>query len=87
MKRHFIRVVAGLIVAGTLRLGAAAPQDNSGFMRITPAQIHWQDIPNAHGAQQAVLLGDPEKPGMYVVRVKFPRTSWTFRIGIRWRAT
>jgi hypothetical protein len=30
------------------------------------------DIPDSHGAQEAVLLGDPEKPGMYVVRVKFP---------------
>ena len=41
-------------------------------MRITPAQIHWEEIPDAHGAVQAVLLGDPAKAGMYVIRVKFP---------------
>jgi quercetin dioxygenase-like cupin family protein len=73
MKRNAIRVVAGgLIVAAVTAVGAAAPQESSEFVRITPAQIHWQDIPNGHGAQQAVLLGDPAKPGMYVVRVKFP---------------
>jgi CubicO group peptidase (beta-lactamase class C family) len=41
-------------------------------VRITPAEVRWRDIPDSHGAQQAILLGDPEKPGMYVVRVKFP---------------
>ena len=45
---------------------------NPGFVRITPADIHWQDVPNGHGVQQAILLGDPEKSGMYVIRVKFP---------------
>ena len=74
MKRISIRVVAfGLIVAGAVAVvGADTLQERSDFVRITPAQIHWQDIPNGHGAQQAVLLGDPAKPGMYVVRVKFP---------------
>jgi hypothetical protein len=47
-------------------------KDTPDFVRITPADIHWQEIPNGHGAQQAILFGDPAKPGMYVVRVKFP---------------
>jgi hypothetical protein len=74
MKKHTTRVVTcGLIVAGAVTMvGAVTPREGSDFVRITPAQIHWQDIPNGHGAQQAVLLGDPAKPGMYVVRVKFP---------------
>jgi len=65
---RFVLLMLGAITA----VGAAAPQESADFVRITPAQIHWQDIPNGHGAQQAVLLGDPAKPGMYVVRVKFP---------------
>lgn len=74
MKIISIRMAAcGLTVAGVITaVGAATPQDSSDFVRITPAQIHWVAIPNGHGAQQAVLLGDPAKPGMYVVRVKFP---------------
>jgi hypothetical protein len=65
MRSNAIRAAIGLIVAGAVTaVGAATPEDSSGFVRITPA-LHWQDIPNGHGAQQAVLLGDP-------VRVKFP---------------
>lgn len=68
-----LRLVAGLIVAGAVTaVGAGTPQENSGFVRITPAQIRWEEVPNAYGVQQAVLLGDPAKAGMYVIRVKFP---------------
>ena len=45
---------------------------NPAFARITPADIHWQDVPDGHGVQQAVLFGDPDKSGLYVVRVRFP---------------
>lgn len=73
MKRHSIRVTAVLIVAGAAgAVGAATTEGSSGFVRITPAEIHWREVPNSHGVQEAVLLGDPAKPGMYVVRVKFP---------------
>jgi hypothetical protein len=74
MRIQFIHVVAcGVIAAGLATATAAvAPQGSSDFVRVVPAQIHWEDIPNGHGAQQAILLGDPSKPGMYVVRVKFP---------------
>ncbi len=73
MTRNSIRMAIGLIVAGVVTaVGAVMPQGSSDFVRITPAQMHWQDIPNGHGAQQANLLGDPAKAGLYVVRVKFP---------------
>jgi Cupin len=74
MRKQFIRVVAcGVIAAGLATATAAvAPRGSLDFVRVVPAQIHWEDIPNGHGAQQAILLGDPGKPGMYVVRVKFP---------------
>jgi hypothetical protein len=58
----------GVLVAAV----SVAAKDNPGFVRITPADIHWKDVPNGHGVQQAVLLGDPAKTGIYVIRVKFP---------------
>jgi hypothetical protein len=61
-------IVMGVVAAA---VGAIA-KDNPDFVRITPADIHWHDVPNGHGVQQAILLGDPAKSGMYVVRVKFP---------------
>ena len=39
---------------------------------MTPAEVRWHDIPGGLGAQQAILQGDPDKPGIYVARVKFP---------------
>lgn len=60
-------IATGIVVAAV-----SVAKDNHDFVRITPADIHWQDIPNGHGVQEAILLGDPTKSGMYVVRVKFP---------------
>lgn len=66
---------AQLVVAlGLLSLGARGAQmaEQFDFLRIKPDDVRWRDIPGGHGAQQARLAGDPDKAGMYVVRVKFP---------------
>jgi hypothetical protein len=73
MKTLYLIVAPALILGGigsSARIGVA--QENPAFIRLAPGQIHWQDVPNGHGVQQATLLGDPGKPGIYVVRVKFP---------------
>jgi oxalate decarboxylase/phosphoglucose isomerase-like protein (cupin superfamily) len=36
-----------------------------------PEQIPWKDNPKNAGVKQAVLYGDPDKPGLYVVMVKW----------------
>jgi quercetin dioxygenase-like cupin family protein len=51
---------------------ARAQTDAKGFVRLTPEQADWKDVPNGHGVQMAVVSGDPSKPGLYVIRVKFP---------------
>jgi hypothetical protein len=58
------------IAVGAVLSAGATPQPN--FIRVTPANVAWHDIPGGHGAQEAVLFGDPFKEGMYVIRVKFP---------------
>jgi hypothetical protein len=40
------------------------------FVVIKPEQVVWGDAPA--GVKTAVLFGDPNKPGMYVVRNIFP---------------
>ncbi|MDP9009246.1 MAG: cupin domain-containing protein [Pseudomonadota bacterium] len=47
-------------------------KDSPEFVRITPAELKWQDVPDGHGVQQATVFGDPGKPGLYMIRVKFP---------------
>jgi cupin len=61
-----------LVMVVVVAAVSVVAKDNPGFVRITPADIHWKDVPNGHGVQQAVLLGDPAKSGIYVIRVKFP---------------
>jgi hypothetical protein len=58
----------GIVVAAASGLA----DNNPGFIRVVPADVHWESLPDSHGVQQAILSGDPDKPGMYVVRVKFP---------------
>ena len=71
--------IAGFIAPGCLALClgsfaavASAQTDARGFVRLTPEQADWKDVPNGHGVQTAVISGDPSKAGLYVVRVKFP---------------
>jgi quercetin dioxygenase-like cupin family protein len=60
------------ILMAAMALVASSPQaraetDAKGFIRTTPEQVQWP----SNGAP-VVLEGDPSKPGLYVVRVKFP---------------
>ncbi len=64
----WVVVAVGALCGGS----AGVAKEEAAFVRITPAEVRWQDIPDSHGVQQAILLGDPEKPGIYVVRAKFP---------------
>ncbi len=69
------RMTAGLAAwAATAGLTASVgmADDVPGFVRVTPSQVHWSEIPGGLGARYAVVLGDPSKPGLYVVRATFP---------------
>ena len=47
--------------------------EEAGFIRVSPEQVQWQADAGGGGPQRAVIAGDPSKPGLYVIRVKFPR--------------
>jgi quercetin dioxygenase-like cupin family protein len=74
MRAEYFRVLAACLIGAGVLADAlpGAAMEKPAFVRITPAEVHWQDIPDGHGAQQATLLGDPGKPGIYVIRAKFP---------------
>lgn len=70
--RTLATLLAGALFAAT---PAAAQGPQAGQHTITtPAAVQWGPAPDAlpPGAQLAVLDGDPGKPGMYSIRVKFP---------------
>ena len=43
-------------------------QEAQGFMALQPEQLKWSE---RDGLPQAVVAGDPSKPGIYVIRVRF----------------
>ena len=73
MHKRLVLALLAFLICGSV-LGDSDPAAASGpnFVRLAPDQIHWQDLPDGHGAQLATLAGDPAGNGLYVQRVRFP---------------
>lgn len=65
-----VAVLGGLSIAKPQSRGS---RDAQGFVRVAPEEVQWVADTDGSGVQRAVLEGDPTKPGLYVIRVKFPR--------------
>jgi hypothetical protein len=63
--------IAALTIAFVVSLGSAKVTDlnPAALAYKLPNQIHWTDDPS--GTKRAVLLGDPEKPGLYIILVRW----------------
>lgn len=57
---------AGLVFLASMQAGDLNPK---ALAYKAPGQIKWTESPS--GAQEAVLLGDPSKPGLYIILVKW----------------
>jgi quercetin dioxygenase-like cupin family protein len=69
---HWSRIAASLLFGLLVAAPAAFSEtDAQGFVRIRPEDVKWGQ-PDALGVQTAVIDGDPSKPGIYVIRIKFP---------------
>lgn len=58
--------VAALLLTAPLASGQSAKPDANGFIAAQP-----EDLQPADGRTQVTILGDPSKPGIYVVRNTF----------------
>ena len=73
MRTRFpVTLASCLLCATVLSAASDVKAPDAGFVRLTPAEVHWQDVPDGHGAQIATIAGDPSRPGLYVQRVRFP---------------
>jgi len=61
-------IAAAAMFAGQVSVRAAQP-DPKVLSYTLPDKIHWTS--NGSGAEEAVLAGDPSKPGLYVVLTKW----------------
>ena len=63
-------LVAPMFAVGAATSGAAVELNPAALVYQLPDQIKWNP-PSAGGSQNSVLVGDPSKPGLYVVRNKW----------------
>lgn len=63
-------LVAGVIGLCLASVAAVAHGEPLRPVQLLPGELTWTADPR--GYQQAEIVGDPTKPGMYLLRVKFP---------------
>jgi hypothetical protein len=63
-------LVIPMSLAGMVTISAAAELNPAAVVYKLPDQIQWS-APDARGVQNAVVVGDPGKPGFYVVFTKW----------------
>jgi hypothetical protein len=66
----FAKLLAAAALAAALPAAYAVELDPKAVVYQLPDQIKWSPV-NPAGAQQAVLFGDPAKPGLYGVLTKW----------------
>jgi hypothetical protein len=72
-KRRLWRyLVAPLALAGSIGMASAAELNPAAVTYKPPDQIPWGPV-NAAGAQSAVVVRDPSKPGFYMVYNKWTK--------------
>jgi len=67
MKATVLSLLACLVIASVSLVFAQDP-----VVRVTPEQLKWVPDPEGLGFATAVVEGDPAKPGIYIIQVKFP---------------
>jgi len=67
MKATILILLGCLILASVSLLFAQSP-----VVRVKPEQLKWNPEPDGLGFQTAIVEGDPAKPGIYIIQVKFP---------------
>jgi hypothetical protein len=64
-------LLASVLAAAVANSVAAAELNPAAVAFKLPDQLQWRDPTGAAGVNQAVLQGDPTKPGLYVVMNRF----------------
>ncbi len=70
--RFWRYLLAPMALAGMLSMSSAAELNPAALVFKSPDQIPWGPV-DARGAQSAVVVGDPNKPGFYMVYNKWTK--------------
>ena len=63
---------AGLLLPNSSIFGQQRPATPEPVKRVVAEDLKWVDEPDGLGFKTAIVEGDPAKPGIYVIQVKFP---------------
>ena len=74
MQRIGLAVMVAAIDPGSFGRTAAQSRESlpPGFIEVVSDQIRWEPNRTVAGGQTAVLIGDPSKPGLLVLRARIP---------------
>jgi hypothetical protein len=72
ISRSWRALIVSLVLAGISGAASSAELNPAAVVYKLPDQIPWGPV-NAAGAQSAVLVGDPGKPGFYMVYNKWTK--------------
>ena len=67
------RVIIALCLAALAAMSAqsiSSAATSSAPTYVTPDSLAWAPVKGVPGAQEAVVWGDPAKPGLFIIRVK-----------------
>ena len=66
--KHAFRIAAATLLLGSPLLSSSAQS------QVNPGNLKWGPAPAGlpRGAQASVLAGNPERPGMFTIRLRFP---------------
>jgi quercetin dioxygenase-like cupin family protein len=70
--RFWLYLAAPIILGGMLSLSSAAELNPAAVIYKLPDQVPWSPV-DARGGQNAVVVGDPTKPGFYMVYTKWTK--------------
>ena len=65
-----IKIVLAALLVAVCAVGATRSPYQ--FIRTSPEEIRWVRDTDGSGVERATMDGDSSKPGLYVIRVKFP---------------
>jgi hypothetical protein len=68
-RRQLPQLILGIALSGSFSTATAVDLDPKAISIKLPEQINW--VANPSGSESAVLVGDPKKPGLYVVLNKW----------------
>lgn len=72
--KNLKQILSVTVLAVSMISGPAAEAQESNFIKATPDEVKWAPSPPflPKGAQFAVIKGNPNKPGPFTIRLRFP---------------